>query len=532
MAATPKDTYSSVINTLLWRIQRFFLEGLLGLPRRLNISYLLFFSHLLLVIWLVVIMSFNRFRSEWQANVHHAVEVARLSLNPIVEDLSLAASGLSYANIHLPATRNLFRNAGKLLYFEVEAISDYSKQPFHFAYSRDKDDVWRTGLETDEEKEALATVNRLENALHNEPGIDQVKYGFLLNRARERHDAIMSDMEKARHYSTLYHKAALIPGEYVIDEELKTLQTLVMLNNSGGGKLWAVFNAEELLILKERMKTTILKEALLALLVSSILIIWATWWIVRPLRRLAAYMTHDIHELDVSVLPELNRDDEIGQLARCYRNLVTRIRNQITDLERLAIIDALTGLGSRRLYDTSGRTFLKQVKRTGHYFGMLVIDVDHFKLYNDTYGHAQGDEGLKMIGRVLKATLQRETDLAFRIGGEEFIVMIQVTSADEVAHMAEQIRKAVLKEKMIHEKNGPGVISVSIGGVTLSTDHQGAGPTLNQLFKVADKALYTAKASGRNRVSITRIDTPEPLPLLLKTDEPPRPPEGAMSPPP
>ena len=267
------------------------------------------------------------------------------------------------------------------------------------------------------------------------------------------------------------------------------------------------------------MKTTILKEALLALLVSSILIIWATWWIVRPLRRLASYMTHDIHELDVSVLPELNRDDEIGQLARCYRNLVTRIRNQITDLERLAIIDALTGLGSRRLYDTSGRTFLKQVKRTGHFFGMLVIDVDHFKLYNDTYGHAQGDEGLKMIGRVLKATLQRETDLAFRIGGEEFVVMIQVTSADEVTHMAEQIRKAVLEEKMTHEKNGPGVISVSIGGVTLSTDHPGAGPTLNQLFKVADKALYTAKAKGRNRVSITRIDPPEPLPLLLRTDD-------------
>jgi len=245
----------------------------------------------------------------------------------------------------------------------------------------------------------------------------------------------------------------------------------------------------------------ILREALIALLVSGILIVWATWWIVQPLRRLSSYMNHEIHELDVAALPELNRDDEIGLLARCFKNLINRIRGQISELERLSIIDPLTGLGSRRLYDSSGRAFLKQASRSNQSFGMLIIDVDNFKSYNDTYGHAQGDEGLRMIGKVISATLQRETDLAFRFGGEEFVVLIQVTETQEVGRMAEALRRAVLEEKMEHINNGGiGVISVSIGGVTIGPRHDRPYPSLDSLFKQADKALYKAKDQGRNRV--------------------------------
>lgn len=107
-----------------------------------------------------------------------------------------------------------------------------------------------------------------------------------------------------------------------------------------------------------------------------------------------------------------------------------------------------------------------------------------------------------MIGRVIKNTLQRETDQAFRIGGEEFVVLIQTVHQDEVGMIAEKLRKAVLAERMEHVKNDPyGVISISVGGIVLSPPSQGHPfPSLDTLFRKADRALYQAKAEGRNRV--------------------------------
>ncbi len=471
------------------------------LPRRLKISYILFFSHLLLVIWLIVVMSYNRYRSEWQTRVDHAVEVAHISMNPIVADLSLYASGLNYANINLPVTRNLFRATDKLLYFQVDAISDFSQKPFRFAYSRQNDEVWRTGLGPNDVKAASDEVNKLEEYQRQHPGVDKVKYAFLLSRAREHYANIVADRKKEKRFRWLYRKPALSPGEHLIDEKTSTLHILLTLHNKKGGKVWAVFNATDLLNLRTTTIDHILREALIAFLVSSVLIIWATWWIVQPLRRLSRYMEHEIHELDVAALPELNRDDEIGQLARRFKNLINRIRSQISELERLAIIDSLTGLGSRRLYDTSGPALLKQARRSKQCFGMLVLDVDNFKLYNDTYGHAHGDEGLRMIGKAISTTLHRETDMAFRIGGEEFVALIQVTHAEEVRRIAEDLRKTILGQKIEHKKNGSlGVISVSIGGVVLGPSHTRPYPSFENLFKQADKALYQAKAQGRNRV--------------------------------
>jgi len=438
------------------------LRRLLLLPRRLKIRHLLFFSHLLLVIWLIVVMSYNRYRSEWQTRVDHAVEVAHLSMNPIIKDLSLSASGLNYANINLAATRNLFRGTDKLLYFHVDAVSDFSQKPFQFAYSREKDEAWQTGLGPEDQQAAADKVLQLESFQLQNPDVDTVKYSFLLSRARERQASIVADLEKTEQFRELYHRPPLTPGQYLVDDNTRTLHILLPLRNTGGGEIWAVFDAGDLLDLRNTTVYHIMREALIAFLVSGILIVWATWWIVQPLRRLSSYMDHEIHELNVATLPELNRDDEIGLLARCFRNLINRIRSQISELERLSVIDPLTGLGSRRLYETSGRAFLKQARRSGQCFGMLVLDVDNFKLYNDTYGHAQGDEGLRMIGRVINATLQRETDLAFRFGGEEFVVLIQAKKAEEVGRIAEELRQAVLGQKMEHKNNaGFGVLSSS-----------------------------------------------------------------------
>jgi diguanylate cyclase (GGDEF)-like protein len=479
---------------------RMFIEALRTLPRRLKISQLLFASHLLLVIWLIGAMSYNRYQSEWQTRVDHSVEVAHLSMNPIIADLSLYASGLSYANINLPKTRKLFADTEKLLYFQVSAVSDYSLQPFHFAYSRKYNEVWQTGVTKEEVAQAYAKVKNLE-ALLSQHQADQVKYTFLLNRARERYQSIVADRQKAERFQNLYQRPELAQGKHVLNEQSKTLHIQLPLRNKGGGEVWAVFDAGNLISLHDQVLLNIAKEALLASVISIILILWATHWIVRPLRRLAVYMDHEVHELDVTTLPELNRDDEIGLLARCFRDLIYRIRQQIADLERLAVVDSLTGLGSRRYYETSGSPFLKQIQRNGHCLGMLVCDVDKFKLFNDHYGHAQGDKALRLVGQVIRKTFHRETDLAFRVGGEEFVVLIQVNHPDEVKLLAQRLRKTLMNEKMEHSKNVPyGVLTLSIGSVALTAEQARQYKSLDTLFEQADKALYQAKTNGRNRI--------------------------------
>jgi two-component system cell cycle response regulator len=167
------------------------------------------------------------------------------------------------------------------------------------------------------------------------------------------------------------------------------------------------------------------------------------------------------------------------------------------DLQRVAALDPLTGVynrrfGLQRLAEEFGRSI-----RSGDPLGLLMLDLDHFKDVNDTYGHLVGDRVLQTVVRATRTVL-RDGDVLLRYGGEEFLVVLPGAGHDDLAQMAERVRHAVA-EAEISEAGQRIVVTVSIGGSALP-DENATGP--QEMIGVADAALYAAKESGRDRCVI------------------------------
>jgi diguanylate cyclase (GGDEF)-like protein len=128
---------------------------------------------------------------------------------------------------------------------------------------------------------------------------------------------------------------------------------------------------------------------------------------------------------------------------------------------------------------------------------LLVIDVDHFKSFNDRYGHPAGDDCLRLIADVAERTLRRPPDFAARIGGEEFVAVLPGTDEAGAREVAERVRLAVLTSRMPHEGNPIGRVTISIGAASMAPR---PGDAAQKLIDLADRALYGAKQSGRNQV--------------------------------
>lgn len=162
--------------------------------------------------------------------------------------------------------------------------------------------------------------------------------------------------------------------------------------------------------------------------------------------------------------------------------------------EELAMQDPLTGIANRRSFNLSLTREIRSSLRHKAPIGLALIDVDHFKQYNDALGHAAGDECLTQISKVLLAHAQRPNDLAARIGGDEFALILQDTTADSLRLIAESIIKTIRGLNI--RVDDTTAITVSIGSVALIPDQQ---QTAEYLFREADKALYRAKAAGRDQ---------------------------------
>ncbi|HEY8432064.1 MAG TPA: GGDEF domain-containing protein, partial [Sandaracinaceae bacterium] len=162
-------------------------------------------------------------------------------------------------------------------------------------------------------------------------------------------------------------------------------------------------------------------------------------------------------------------------------------------LEQLSITDGLTKLHNHRYFQETLTREIKRVSRTGDSLALLLIDIDDFKALNDRLGHAAGDAVLVRIARILNESV-RESDVLARYGGEEFVVLAPGTDLEGVAYLAEKVRTAVAEASFGYDTSGkPLRVTVSIGVAQYAGDRR-------EFFDTADRALYRAKAAGKNCV--------------------------------
>lgn len=180
----------------------------------------------------------------------------------------------------------------------------------------------------------------------------------------------------------------------------------------------------------------------------------------------------------------------------------TFISHNITDkkkIEKISITDEMTGLYNRRYFND---IFLREVsatKRGKGYLTFIMMDIDNFKKYNDTYGHYEGDEVLRKVGATIRNTARRECDYSFRLGGEEFGVLLWGTNYTQSLEFTEKLRKNIENLNIVHKNNTASeYVTISVGGIVV----KGANINEDDIYKLADEALYTSKENGRNRVTL------------------------------
>jgi two-component system cell cycle response regulator len=172
-------------------------------------------------------------------------------------------------------------------------------------------------------------------------------------------------------------------------------------------------------------------------------------------------------------------------------------------LQRAAMLDPLTKIANRRQFDAFLEKEWQRAIRNAQPLSLVVLDVDHFKLYNDTLGHAAGDACLQKVAQALQDHAARATDLAARYGGEEFVLLFGETPLDAATRLAEMIRTAVEALQVPNPRSPSSPwLTVSVGVATIVPTQL---DEIENLFVCADRAMYAAKAGGRNRVEATRV---------------------------
>jgi diguanylate cyclase (GGDEF)-like protein len=232
---------------------------------------------------------------------------------------------------------------------------------------------------------------------------------------------------------------------------------------------------------------------------------YLTLYTILSFRRKVGSLRGQIESLHRSISPEKSDDmirnkgtDELDQLEKDLKILMARFsleqdnRDEVeTQLMELATKDKLTGVFNRHKWDEQIKDEIALANR-GHHFSLVLLDIDHFKKINDSYGHDMGDYVLKLLVNSLRKRL-RETDMLFRIGGEEFIVLLRDTNLEDAGVLAEQLRKKV--EALDERDIPPFTISLGV------TDYRDFDDQ-SRIVKRADILLYEAKGAGRNRTMI------------------------------
>jgi two-component system, cell cycle response regulator len=207
--------------------------------------------------------------------------------------------------------------------------------------------------------------------------------------------------------------------------------------------------------------------------------------------------------LDLGVNDYIVRPIDRNELLARVRTQLRRkryadsLRDNVQAAIELAVVDALTGLNNRRFLETHLANALDQAAHKGRPLSLMILDIDHFKSVNDTYGHDAGDEVLKVFSQRIKRVL-RGADLVCRLGGEEFVVVMPETPLNVAARVAERVRAAVEGQQFPIDPGATRTIPVT---ASIGLAERGADANADALLRRADKALYASKSAGRNRVT-------------------------------
>jgi diguanylate cyclase (GGDEF)-like protein len=233
--------------------------------------------------------------------------------------------------------------------------------------------------------------------------------------------------------------------------------------------------------------------------------------------------SHTAAGFEVSAL-DMGAADFIAKPLKSSR-VLARVRTQLRvkqlsdELRRTATTDALTGIANRRQFDESLEREWLRAQRSGDPVSLLMIDVDHFKLYNDLYGHPKGDICLQHVTQALLSACKRPADLVARYGGEEFIILLPYTARQGAQHMAQKVLETVAGFGILHENSATThYVTVSVGIACyddVSTcwvnrplqhrDDTNMYPRARDLIRAADHALYSAKRAGRAQAKLRDI---------------------------
>ena len=183
------------------------------------------------------------------------------------------------------------------------------------------------------------------------------------------------------------------------------------------------------------------------------------------------------------------------------------------ELERLSLTDSLTRLPNRRAFEDAGARAWEVARRNGKSLSLLIVDADHFKRFNDRYGHPVGDEVLQGLARSLSASVHRPDDLVCRVGGEEFAILLPETDQAGALRIAEKVHAEVSALMVSSAGIGAGAVTVSIG-LAVAAQAATEVATLADLYRLADEALYEAKAGGRNQTRCAKSHESAAVPLI------------------
>ena len=198
----------------------------------------------------------------------------------------------------------------------------------------------------------------------------------------------------------------------------------------------------------------------------------------------------------------------IGILLFTYRHFtlqkyITKLKEQEIELKRLTIVDPLTGLYNRRHFDNVMLHEFDRAKRNNNQFVFALLDIDYFKKYNDTYGHQAGDDAIRQVSKILKNHTKRSGDFAFRVGGEEFAIILQSSNLEDSSSYFNKICKSIEELNIEHTQNLQYVhLTISIGVTNVSSYDN---LTIDGLYKFTDEQLYHAKRNGRNKIQVATL---------------------------